>query len=236
MTTTENNSDLKSTLKFGGIYTILAIGVVLAESILMYFVNGYQFKEDTFTALDWFRMIDQSRIATLIDKGILDVVFVLLLCPLYITLYNLLKGFDKLHAQFLTIIVFIGFAAYISTNTAFSILFAADVYKYNSNLLTSAEGLQAISKYGMYYCLGFFFVTLANIGINIYLLKRNVINRIVTIIGLIGNGLILINYFSFAVIPTTDTFGTIVFPLGGGIMMLWYLVLGITLLRMSNKA
>ncbi len=224
-----------SILKIGGSFTVLAIAVVLIEAVLMYFINGYQFKEDTYTAVDWFRLIEQSRIATLIDKGIMDVFFVVLLFPLYITLYNILETINKFYAQFLTLLVFVGFAAFFSTNTAFTILFAADVYKYNPNTLASAEGLQAISKYGMYYCLGFLLVTIANIIINICLIKNRILNKFVAIIGLIGNGLLLANYISFAIIPTTEAFGTIVFPLGGGVTLLWYLSLGIELILLSNK-
>jgi hypothetical protein len=100
----------------------------------------------------------------------------------------------------------------------------------------SAEGLQSISKYGMYYCLGFLLVTIANIIINVFLMKNNIVNIFVATTGIIGNGLILANYISFAFIPTTETFGTIVFPLGGGITLLWYLSLGIGLILLSNNA
>jgi hypothetical protein len=230
----KQQDEYKRVLKIGGTFTVIAIGVVLIESILMYFINGYQFKEDTYTAIDWFNMIDQSRIVALIDKGIMDVFFVVLLFPLYITLYSVLETIDKFYARFLTLLVFVGFAAYFSSNTAFTILFAADVYKYNPNILTSAEGLQSISKYGMYYCLGFLLVTIANIIINVLLMRNNTINKLITITGLVGNSLILANYISFAFIPTTTVFGTIVFPLGGGITLLWYLSLGIGLILLSN--
>ena len=232
----KKQEEYRQILKIGGTFTVIAIVVVLLEAVLMYFINGYQFREDTYTAADWFRLIDQSRIAALIDKGIMDAFFVILLFPLYFTLYNVLEIINKFYAQCLTLLVFVGFAAFFSTNTAFTILFAADVYKYNPNTLASAEGLQSISKYGMYYCLGFLLVTIANLIINIFLMKNSILNKFITIIGLVGNGLLLANYISFAIIPTTAAFGTIVFPLGGGITLIWYLSLGIGLILLGYKA
>jgi len=232
----KKQEEYRWTLKTGGTFTVIAIVVVLIEAVLMYFINGYEFKEDTFTALDWFKLIDQSRINALIDKGIMDVFFVVLLFPLYITLYSILEPINRFYARFLILLVFVGFAAYFSSNTAFTILFAADVYKYNPDTLAAAEGLQAISKYGMYYCLGFLLVTTANIIINIFLMKNSILNKFITITGLTGNTLILANYISFAFIPTTVVFGTVVFPLGGGITLLWYLSLGIGLILLSDQA
>lgn len=216
-------------IRIGGISAILAICVVILEAILI-FNSNYE----TSTAIDWFALIERNRIMALFNKAFLDILFVILLCPMYIAVYTILKPAHEAYITNLIVLVFIGIAAYIPTNTSFSILFAADLYKQNPLLLTSAEGLQAIGKFGLFYSMGFFIVTLANILISILLFRNQDINRWITIIGLTGNVLILLNYFSFVIVPTTDIIGTILLPVGGTLTLLWYLLMGISLFRISS--
>jgi hypothetical protein len=82
--------------------------------------------------------------------------------------------------------------------------------------------------------MGFFIVTLANILISILLFRNQDVNRWIAIIGLTGNVLILLNYFSFVIVPTTDIIGTILLPVGGTLTLLWYLLMGISLFRISS--
>jgi hypothetical protein len=225
------DEDTLKLMKVGGLSTIIAFIIVLLEGVIIYAITGFDFREDTFTAINWFQLIERSRLLAIIDKTFIDIIFVLLLCPLYLGLFYIMRKSERVYSLLLTIFIFIGFAAYIPTNTSFTILFAADVFKNNALTITSAEGLQAISKYGMYYSMGFLIVTLANIFIVIKLLRNKIIAKWISIVGLAGNILILTNYISFAFTPTTnELMGMIVFPLGGSITLFWYFFLGINLL------
>jgi hypothetical protein len=215
--------------RIGGIAAISAICIVMLEGLLIFNSNF-----ETSTAINWFSLIEKSRIMALLNKAFLDIIFVMLVCPMYFAIYTILKQTQKAYITNIIILVFIGIAAYIPINTSFSILFAADLYKENPLLLTSAEGLQAIGKFGLFYSMGFFIVTLANILLSILFLQNQEISRWITIIGLTGNGLILLNYFSFIFVPTTDVVGTILLPIGGTLILLWYLLLGISLIRIGS--
>jgi hypothetical protein len=194
------------------------------------------------TIIEWYSLFKYSKFVGLLLMNLFDMINFILLGLMYLGLYILLKDTNKTLMQISFGLVLIGIVLYIPSNQAFSILSLSNQY-YSStdiaektSIITAGRALlkihDVLTSYGYRFFPSYFCVTLGGLFCSIVMYKSVVINKSIAIIGLIGT-LIGLTYYITAITEITLS----VIPIAGSapFLMIWYILIGIKLLRNTGK-
>lgn len=115
----------------------MALAIVLIEGIADFIIQIVWLNSGSYgassglqpsTVIGWFQLFQNNRLAGLIDGAVLDIAVVVLLAPIFVALFAALRRANEAWVAISTSLAFVGIAAYIPTNTAFSLLYVSDQY------------------------------------------------------------------------------------------------------------
>ncbi|MFX0174556.1 MAG: hypothetical protein ACFE9L_21975, partial [Candidatus Hodarchaeota archaeon] len=189
------------------------------------------------TTLEWFTLIHENWLLGLIMMDFFDIANYAFVGIIFFTLYYVLKDTNEIYMRFANIICFIGIAVYFASNQAFTMLALSDRYFAasevdNSVFLAAGEAILALMNQGSgsYVCL--FLIGLSGLTISIIMLQGNVFSRITAYFGILANGLGLSFFITIIIFPTI---GWIPIPLSSIPLMIWYILIGVKLYKLSRE-
>ncbi len=194
------------------------------------------------TALDWFNLINENRLLGLVMLDFFDIVNNALVGIIFFTLYYLLKDTNEIYMRFANIICFVGITVHFASNQAFSMLTLSDHYFAASEVdksifLTAGEAILAINNPGIIsqgsgIYVSMFLISFSGLLISLVMLQSNVFNRLTAYFGILANGLMLSYFITIIISPTM---GWLPIPLSAIPLMVWYILIGVKLYKLSKE-
>jgi len=224
--------------RIGAILVFLAVLVMLTEIFLTALPDGDRVE---LTIKQLFDMYNRNWFMAMRYMGLINIIASTLMLPVFFSLYGLYRHNLKVFASFSLILSFIGYVIFMADNTTFACLELAEKYfkeisDTNKTILLAA-GEALIAKGASHTpgtFPGFLIGQIAGIFFSIIILNGRVLKKSTGIIGLIGFSFLLI----FEVISSfvgTLFFESMIFAMVGGIVTLvWYVLIGIGLLKNSR--
>lgn len=189
------------------------------------------------TPLEWFTLIHENRLLALIMLDFFDLVNNALVGILFFTLYYALKDTNEIYMRFANLICFVGIAVHLASNQAFAMLSLSDHYfaaseAEKSAFLTAGEAILAIMNQGSGIYVSIFLIGFSGLMISIIMLQSNVFSRITAYFGIVANGVGLSYFITIIILPTI---GWLPIPLSAIPLMIWYILTGAKLYKLSKE-
>ncbi len=221
----------------------LAIALLYLSAVAVYAPAMRQGPAPT-TVLEWFDLLQDNQIVGLFYLGFADIPIVILFGPVALALHAALKQTDKVWASIATPFAFVGMAVYLATNVSFSMralsgeYAAATTEAQRAAILAAGHALISIT-HGTGGVAGLALIWLAALIFSILMLRDRKMGGAIAWTGIIAFGL-LVPSFLFAGYTYGASSGigealALITSVGGGLLsLLWYILLGLRLIRMSR--
>jgi hypothetical protein len=230
-----SESNRKTIYRIGGIAALLTVVVAFGEMVITFLPGGNSPVE---TVFDWFTQLQRNWFMGLRNLGLLNIVMFTLGIPMYFALYTAHREGQKAFAALATIISFIGVAAFLATNRAFSMLelsgqFAQATTEAQRAMFAAAG--QAMLSVGRSHSPGtfiyFFLGELAGVLMSIVMLRGKIFSKATALIGIIGFTLLSVFEVCTSFVPVLKDVA-LIFAIGGGLLnIIWLILLGRRLLQ-----
>jgi hypothetical protein len=232
-TTTE--SGWKGLCKLGGITALIVVVVTLAEIVIGFLPGVARLTQGTVTVIDWFTLLQNHWFLGLRNLGLLNIIGAALLAPTFLAIYSALRRDSEAYGAFGTVLFFVGMAVYIASNRAFAMLslsgqYASATADAQRSLLNAAG--QAMLAEGQTRA-GIPLIEFASLVISVVMLRGKVFSKATAYAGILGNALLLVFEAILAFVPAFLNVGLVIAGGGGLAIMIWYLLVGRRLLRLS---
>jgi hypothetical protein len=221
----------------------LAIALLYVSAIVVYVPAMRQGPAPT-TVLAWFDLLQSNRVVGLFYLGFADIPIVILFGLVALALQAALKQTDKVWATIAVPFAFAGMAAYLATNVSFSILalsgeYAAATTEAQRTVVLAAGHALISVTHGAGGVAGLALVWLAALIFSIIMLRDRKMGRPIAWIGILAFGLLVPSFmFSGYTYGASSGIGEVlalITSVGGGLFsLLWYILLGLRLIRMSR--
>jgi hypothetical protein len=238
------DSKWKGLCKVGGVAPQIALLIYIIEAII------YVIKPSPTTAIGWFMLFQTNRVLAFIESAFFDAVAVALLGPMFLAIYFVLRRAENTWVTIATPLAFAGMAAYLATNTSYSLLAVSDQYAVATTdaqraiFLQQGQALVAMNP-GLFYSVGYLFIAIAGVMISFAMLRGRVFHKVIALVGSLGNILILCFYIYWVFAPSGfngaygNFYGSTILPnvlLGGGVFLtfVWWVLTGIKLYQIGR--
>lgn len=184
--------------------------------------------------IDWFTLFQNHWFIGLRNLGFLNIVGAALLAPTILAVYAALRRDNEAYAAFGAILFFVGIAAYLSGNRAFPMLSLSHQYASATSdaqrSLLAAAG-QAMLAEGESRA-GILLTEFACLVISAVMLKGKAFSKATASTGMLGNALLMVVEIVF--VPVSSSLGMIVAASAGILLLIWYVLVGRTLLEFGR--
>ena len=133
-----------------------------------------------------------------------------------------------------------GTASWWASNQSFNLLFLSEKYAaattdaQRSQFLASAQAVNAIDQYGMFYSVGFLLAGVAGLIISIAMLRSNIFGKATAWVGIASNLATMGNYVILAFLSTASIISLILVFGGGILMFVWWILTGARLYHLGQ--
>ena len=201
------------------------------------------------TVVDWFSLLVSNRMLALAYLNIFDVVNYGLVALMLLALYILLRRYNQSLMAIALVSGLLGIAVHFSSNTALSMLTLSNNYSQavdaeaKASLEAAGEALLAFSRFtstggqpGGAGFISLLLVAAAGFLVSLMMLQSSEFNRWTANFGLLANGFDLAYCLGFIFVPKVDayTLGILFLPAAGLFFLLWHLMVGWKLLKISR--
>ncbi len=183
------------------------------------------------TVIGWFQLFQNNRLVGLIDDAVLDIAVVALLVPVFLALFAALRRASEAWVAVATSLAFVGIAAYIPTNTGFSLLYVSDQYAAASTdaqrslLLAAGQATVAAGGNGLFESNGFILVAVAGLIVALVMRRSKIFGRATSWVGVLANGLLLANYVCLTFVSAASAFSTDLFAAASILVFVWWILI-----------
>lgn len=241
----------KGLYRLGGYAALIALAVIVIEGLVVIIIQavwlnsgqfGPSFGGQPSTAIGWFELFQNNRLIGLLDDAVLDIAAAALMAPLFVALYAALRRADETWMAVATALAIAGIAAYIATNTSFSLLNVSDQYwaatssAQRSLLLAAGQATIAIGGGGLFWSTGFLLVAVAGLIVASVMRGGKVFGQSTAWAGVLANGLYLANYGALAFVSETSTLSTILVGVASVLLFIWYILMARGLFQLGWDA
>ncbi len=241
ITTTVGNS-WKWIYKFGAVAALIAMSANLAD-IILGFGGTEMVTYGTKSTVEWFAIYQASWFRGVYALGILNIVYMVAMLPVYFALFG--AHFEKQAlAAALTLIIFLtAMSMYISNNTAIPLLVLSGKYSLAATDLQRtiliAAGEAVLSR-GEDFTAGafipLFLSGLAAIGISIIMLRGGIFGKVNAWIGLVGFTFLSLFTIIATFIPTLYSFAFYFLGSIGGLLALsWFAMVARRFFQLASR-
>jgi hypothetical protein len=231
----------RSLYKLGGVAILIAVVVFRrhfgAELGLLMDMGVIDLKPPS-SALDWFALLQDSRLLGLMLLDLFDIANYVLVGLMFLALYGALKRTNKPAMLVATDCDLVGVAVYLALNKAFAMLALSDQYAEASTdtmraaFLAAGEALWAIHNPNGIQ-LGLFLVALAGLIASVVMLQSHVFGRATAILGVVANSLVLAYFVALPLAPAIAP----LFPASSALFrLLWYILIARRLFQLGRGA
>jgi hypothetical protein len=184
------------------------------------------------TVTGWFTLFHNNRLLGLLDMDLLILVEVVLLIPILLALYVVLRRVTPSFTALATTLGLVGIVAYFASNPAFSMVTLSDQYAaattdaQRSALLAAGQAMLATysgTAFDAYYLLA----SVALVMISTVMLRTNVFSKATAYIGILANALALGLF-----VPTVGLLLSLVSVIP--FLLIWYILLARRLFQLSK--
>ncbi len=189
-------------------------------------------------AYAWFALIRAQPLLAFILLDGVDVINAILIVALFIALFTAVKQHNPKLAAAALSATMLGAFVYILANRAFPINYlsrkydAADIPIEQADILTRADVLLANPVRDSAMAFGLILILSAGLAISIVILKERAFKRGVAMVGMIANGLYLINYVLILFAPKLNW---LLPTLSAPFRLVWYGMLAAALLKLARS-
>ncbi len=216
--------------KLAGIASLASAGLI---PIAAYFFMQYPppgFDPTAENTIGWFKLFTDNWLAGLFNWDLVMVIDNLLVIPVFITFYRILKETNEAFITLALILGFVGIAGYFAVNPAFSMLslsrqfsIANDIDK--TTLVAAGQTMLALYQ-GTGFVVYMFLVSLAGLIIATIMLQTKIFSKVTAYSGILGNAFapllflpVVGLYFGFlSLIP----------------LILWYVLVGLKIFNLGR--
>lgn len=228
--------------RIGGVSALICAGMYFVA--LGVYVPAYRLGPPPATVLEWFTLFQANPLAGLFFLGLADIIITILWGPLSLALYSVLKSSNQTWTLIAVSFVFVGVALFLSTNTAWAMLYlsrqyaAAATEAQRSSLMAAGQAMLAVTEGARMLPLTW----LAGLILSAVMLQSKTFGKATAWTGILGLGLLSASalFAGYATTgPTTALVGAIVAVTyaGGGLLSLaWYILAGLRLLKLAQPA
>jgi hypothetical protein len=239
----------KRLYRLGGWAALGALAVVVIEGLVVVIIQavwlnsgqyGPSFGGQPSTAIGWFELFQSNRLIGLLDDAALDIAVAALMVPLFLALFVALRRANEAWMVVAAPLAVAAVAAYLPTNTSFSLLYASDQYwaatsdAQRSLLLSSGQGVIETGGNGLFWSVGFLLIASAGLIVAWVMLRGNIFGRPTAWAGLLANGLYLANYASLASVTETSALSTVLVGSATALLAIWWILIARRLFQLGR--
>jgi len=226
---TSTDSNWRGLFKIAGVAGIVA-GLLCIVDVMVFVV----FPQPT-TVEGWFALFQKNWLVGLLDLDLLGILAYVILFPVILSLFIILRKTSQSWTAIATIMTFIGMAVYFASNTAFSLLSISNQYAAATTdaqkIIFLAAGQTLITIFlQTAFSESFIFVSSALLLTSIIMLRSNFFSRKTVYIGILAN---LAALGGFAPLSTVALLLMFANPVVLGI---WLVLVGRTLSKLGKAA
>ena len=195
------------------------------------------------SAAGWFDLFQSDPLVALTLFGLFDLVNYALVALIYLGLYAALRQVNRSAMVIAAAFGLVGMGVYFASNQAIAMRVVSNQYAAASDLerataLAAGEALLAIHNAGAAFqgagvTLALFLVTLAGLIIAVVMLRSGVFGKVTAIIGILAHGAMLVYLVTWTLPPAIRAIPP---SLSGLFLFIWYILIGIRLLKLGSKA
>ena len=233
-------SSWKSLCKIGGVTALIATALFIGDIVILITGNAM-----LGSANSWLMLMQNDRVAGLLQLFFTDLVGVALMYPIFFALYAALRRANEVYATFATGLAVVGIAIVIATNINYSLLYFNDQYAaattaaQRSQIVTAGESLVALLN-GTGPLMGGLLIESAFVIISIIMLRSRVFSKRIASLGLVAHGLDVAHSVAWLVfvpifgVAFATMIGTLLLTIGGTLQLIWYPLVGRRLIQLGR--
>lgn len=236
------DSNWKSLYKIAGVAALFALSANLLDVILGFgetdiVVYGSK------TAIDWFALYQENWFKGLYVLGILNIVYMACLIPVYFAIFAAHRRVNGIYAALAMIISFIGMAIYISNNAAIPMCVLSGKYAAAGSdaqrALLVAAG-EAVLAYGEDFTPGSFIGLIlggvAAIIMSLVMLRGGIFGKATSWIGIIGFTFLSVFTILATFVPSLYYIAFYLFGMIGGLLALsWFVLVSVKFFKLGRS-
>ncbi len=231
----------KSLCKIGGVAALIATVLFVGDIVVLIIGNAM-----LGSANSWFTLMQNDRVAGLLQLFFTDLVGVALMYPIFFALYAALRRTNEVYAAFATGLACLGMAIVLATNINYSLLYFNDQYAaattaQRSQIVTAGESFVALLN-GTGPLMGGLLIESAFVIISIGMLQSCVFSKRIAYLGLVAHGLDLAHSIVLLVLAPifsmafASLIGTFLLAIGGTLQLIWYPLVGRRLIQLGRNS
>jgi hypothetical protein len=216
------------------LYRVAGIGALLSAVFLPIQILVFIIWPPPFdgTAIDWFELFQDNRLVGLLDMDLLLVADNVLLVPIFLSLYVLLRRDGESLTVIAVALGFLGIVFFITSNPAFEMLSLSDQHAAATRdaqraiFLAAGEAMVAAwqgSTFQVAYLLG----SVAGIAVGVLMLRSAVFSNVTGYMAILGNAVGLGLY-----VPVVGVYISVFSVL---FLEVWYILIGRRLLQLGKR-
>ena len=224
----------------GGVAALIATALFASDVIVLITGNAM-----LSSANSWFALMQNDRVAGLLQLFFTDLVGVALLYPIFFALYGALRRTNEVTAMFAVGLALLGMAIVIATNINYSLLYLNDQYMaatdvQRSQIATAGESFVAMLN-GTGPVMGGFLLESAFVIVSISMLQSRVFSRRLAYLGIVAHGLDVAHALALLLLAPlfgsllASTIGIALLAIGGTLQLIWYPWVGRRLLQLGRS-
>jgi len=238
-----DNSDKqwKVIYKVGAITTLIVLCGIILDMIIGS-ITGGNIAELPQTAVERFKQFKEFPLLGLYNLDLLNIINQLILIPSIFALYAAHRETSRNFAMLSLILFLVGTTIFVTGNTALTMLdlshkyFATESNEQRMLLAAAGEAMLAKGSHGsLSVFIGFALPTIANVLMSCVMLIGKVFSRATSIIGIIGNSLMVVYIIMVTFMPTVETMATVFAMPAGLLAMTWMIMFTIKLFKLGYK-
>jgi hypothetical protein len=232
----------KRVYQLGGVAALIAVVFFFADIII--FVGG---GAQPASAGEWFSLLQRDRVGGLLHLLFPDLLGLILLAPLVLSLYAVLRHTHAAYAALSAMLAFLGVALVLAANSNYALLYLGERYAAASSeaqralFLAAAESALAQSTWGTGPLVAGALLEGALTLFSCLMLCDTVFGKRIGWLGIVAHGLDLAHAVAFLLlVPLVNTgtavaVGTPLLAIGGTFQFFWYTLVGVRLLQLARQ-
>ncbi len=232
----------RSLYRFAGAAALLALSANVLDVVLGFGdtdIAAYGTK----TAVEWFAMFQKSWFKGLYVLGILNIVYMTCMVPVYFALFAAHRRRNGTYAALAMVVFLVGMAIYISNNAAIPMHVLSGKYAAattdTQRALFAAAG-ESVLALGEDFTpgsfIGLIFGGIAAIGMSFVMLRGGVFSRTTAWIGIVGFTFLSIFTIWSTFIPVLYNVAFYVFGMIGGLLALaWFVLVALQFFKLGRQ-
>lgn len=236
-----------------GLYTVGAVAALIAA--LGFRRNLGAAEIPLFTGIvppgsvdGWFTLLHTNPLLGLTMLNVFDIADYSLVAIMFLALYIALRETSKSYTLIAATLSFLGAGIYIVSNPALPMLSLSNQYAtatdaQKSTLLSAGQAVlvngynPGAAYQGTGFYLSLLLVAVADVMMSAVMLKNHVFGKATAYVGIVAGALDLVYLVGLVFVPIADVavLGIICISSGGLFLMIWHMLVGIKMFKLSRK-